>query len=307
MNKRRLCFALGFLLVLAAVVCVFLLTRPEEPPVTEANSENMGTLLTDLANACETPSDDADAHIEADLAAIGKLNRKDEKLARSIAAHWQKTYLDPSYKLNLYEGEETASSMLTSGITNSARHAIVVLGFQLVDGEMQDELKGRCEAAAALARAFPKTILVCSGGATGPNNPGGHTEAGLMKAYLVEVCGLDGARIFIDEAAMTTEENAVNTFRILREQRVKSMTIVTSSYHELRGQALYQAMGARVARQQGYRVDIISNYCYPIEGDASMTKMDARIAAMQTASILELPSGAMQGMMPSGTARPANP
>ena len=65
MKKRRLWMALACLLVLAAVVCVFLLTRPEEPPVTEANSENMGTLLTDLANACETPSDDADARIAA--------------------------------------------------------------------------------------------------------------------------------------------------------------------------------------------------------------------------------------------------
>lgn len=306
MNKRRLWFLLACLLILAAVVaCVCLLPRGEEPPVTAENGDNVGALLSDLVRAYETPQADDAARIEADLQTIGKINGKDEKLARSIAEHWQKTWLDPDYPLYNYAGEETAECLLDSGIPDSAAHAIVVLGFELADGQMQDELKGRCEAAAAVARAFPKTILVCSGGATGANNPEGHTEAGLMKDYLVEVCGLDGARIFIDEEAMTTAENAVNTFRILREQGVKTITVVTSAYHQLWGQAVYQAMAARVERQEGYHVDIIANYSYPIGTDVAAFRSGDRIAVMQMASILELPSSATRNLTPSGPAKPA--
>ena len=299
MNKRRLWFLIACLLVLAAVVaCVCLFPRGEEPPVTAANGDNVGALLSDLVRAYETPQEGDAARIEADLQAIGKTNGKDEKLARSIADHWQKTWLDPDYRLYLWEGEEAAECLLDAGIPDSPTHAIVVLGFELADGEMQEELKGRCEAAAAAARAFPKTVLVCSGGATGANNPERHTEAGLMKDYLVNVCGLDGARIFIDEEAMTTAENAVNTFRILREQGVKTMTVVTSSYHQLWGQAVYQAMAARVERQQGYRVDIIANYSYPIGTEVAAFRSGDRIAVMQISSILELPGSATRKLTP---------
>ena len=44
--------------------------------------------------------------------------------------------------------------------------------------------------AAIAARVFPDSILVCSGGATGDNNPERHTEAGLMKQYLAGTCGI---------------------------------------------------------------------------------------------------------------------
>lgn len=55
---------------------------------------------------------------------------------------------------------------------------------------MTEDLIGRCGAAAATARAFPDSVLVCSGGAAGGSNPEKHTEAGMMKAYLSEQCGL---------------------------------------------------------------------------------------------------------------------
>ena len=67
--------------------------------------------------------------------------------------------------------------------------------YLLPDGEMTEELVGRCKAAAAAAKAFPDSIIVCTGGATGANNPDGHTEAGLMKEYLVKRCGISRKRI----------------------------------------------------------------------------------------------------------------
>ena len=107
----------------------------------------------------------------------------------------------------------------------SGKHAFVVLGFELADGEMTDELKARCEAAAAAAKAFPDSSLICSGGATGENNPEGHTEAGLMKDYLTEQCGIAADRILTDEYAMTTAENALNTFAILKAQGIGVFTV----------------------------------------------------------------------------------
>ena len=86
----------------------------------------------------------------------------------------------------------------------------MVLGYELLNGGMTDELKGRCDAAAAAAKTFPASLLVCSGGATGQNNPQRHTEAGLMKDYLVDECGIAAERVFTDERALTTAENIIS-------------------------------------------------------------------------------------------------
>ena len=170
------------------------------------------------------------------------------------------------------------------------KHAFVVLGNALQNGEMTDELKGRCDAAAAAARAFPASILICSGGATGENNPEGHTEAGLMKAYLTETHGSAPARIFIDERAADTAENAVNTFYILREQGIESMTLVTSSYHQARAQVLYNAVSARFREMYGYSVDAAGSFCLDIAPADDLYVLDALTAMVQLANILN-PSG----------------
>ncbi len=198
---------------------------------------NYDTFMTDLVKSYEEGT--GTARIEADAAILN------DDVAPAIVECWKKIYLDPEYKLNVY-GTDDPAELDLYGV-----HAFVVLGFQLKDGEMTEELMGRCDAAAAAAKAFPDSILVCSGGATGDNNPEGHTEAGLMKDYLVEQCGIEADRIFIDEAAMTTAENAINTFRILREQGIETITIVTSSYHQRSGQTLYNSMAARYQKEYG--------------------------------------------------------
>ena len=212
----------------------------------------------------------------------------DYAVARAIADHWRQVYLDPAYSLCCHGDGPLAPELAEVNIPDDGSHAFVVLGYELLDGEMTEELKGRCEAAAAAARSFPKTILVCSGGATGPNNPEQHTEAGLMKQYLVEECGISADRIFTDERAMTTAENAVNTFAILKEQGVASMTIVTSSYHQRWGQVLYNALAALYEQQYGYRARLIGNYCFEIEPSVDMFRQDDRIAISQLRGILGL-------------------
>ena len=264
--------------------------KSADPGIAADNAANFAVLLADLVKACETPSTEDDRMIDADLKAIRSVRAEDYETAKAIADHWRSVYLDSDYRLYVHDGGERAGELADAGIPDSAAHAFVVLGYQLSNGEMQPELICRCEAAAAAARSFPNTILVCSGGATGADNPEKHTEAALMKEYLSERCGIDAARIYIDERAMTTEENAINTLEILRERGVRSMTIVTSDYHQRWGQAVYNAAAEICRRQYGFSVRIIGNYCCRIAPSSAAYARGDRIAVMQIAGILELPN-----------------
>ena len=299
MKGRRIIAILAALFALLGLVLLFLGPRQkpaEKRPITAENGANVGALLVDLVNAYQDPTDGDASKIEADLEAIRSVSGDDYAIAKGIADHWSAVYLDPDYSLYLHHGEEKAAIPEDAGIPDDAGHAIVVLGYVLRNGEMQPELKARCEAAAAVAREFPNAILVCSGGATGDNNPQKHTEAGLMKAYLTEECGIEASRIYTDEQAMTTQENAVNTLKILQANGVRSMTIVTSSYHQRWGQAVYNALAELYRQQHGYSVEILGNYSCDIAPEVPDYRNDAQIAARQIAGILELPRDALQGM-----------
>ena len=111
--------------------------------------------------------------------------------------------------------------------------------------------------------------------------------------------GIAPESIFTDELAMTTAENAVNTFVILREQGIETMTVVTSSYHQRWGQVLYNAMAAVYEIRYGYPVSILGNFCYNIGAEDEAYQHDDRIAIRQLSQILNLPKGAVQ-MDPRG-------
>ena len=259
--------ALAALLVL---VMACLGTLPAGAEAAEADTASYGTLLADMLAAYESRQ-----RLDVDAASL------DDEVAQAIAEHWKTVYLDPDYRLFLYGTDDPAA------IPVSGRHAFVILGYELKDGEMTEELRGRCDAAMAAAIAWPDSILVCSGGATGKNNPDGHTEAGLMKDYLIAQ-GIGAERVFTDERAMTTAENAVNTFAILREQAIETMTIVTSSYHQRWGQVLYNALAARYRLECGYSARIVGNYCYDTEPANEIFLKDAQIALWQLGGILGL-------------------
>ncbi len=279
---------------LCAVFLLGLFQHRQDYKISDGNRINFGHLLSDLLDAYENNTPSENEKLIFDLETIQAVSTRDYAVAKSITEHWQKVYLDHDYKLIMYGGEGTAPELNDSGIPDSPAHAFVVLGYELRDGEMTDELKGRCAAAAAAAKAFPNTILVCSGGATGANNPEGHTEAGMMKDYLSNQCGISPERIFTDERAMTTADNAVNTLAILNKQAVKSMTIVTSSYLQRWGQVLYNAVSAIYRQQYGFGPEIISNYCYNISPENEMFGDTTGIAIQQLSSILGIPKQAMK-------------
>ena len=288
MMKRILLSVLMIALLLSGLAGVAEDWRPDED-----NAINLARLLIDLVYAYENPESDDSPRIDADLDAIRAVSASDYEIASAIAEHWRAVYLDPSYTLYLYSGGDRATELEAAGIADGDIGAIVVLGYELENGEMTRELMGRCDAAAAVARSFPSAILICSGGATGDNNPDNHTEAGMMKAYLTRKCGIDPARIFIDERAMTTVDNALNTFEILEAQDIRRMTIVTSSYHQRWGQAIYNAVGAIYRQRHGFSVEIVGNYSYDIAPSRDAYRKDDQVAARQLARVLNLPQEAL--------------
>ena len=284
-------------LLVAIVLCTAFLigmqTQSNGYKIADGNRINFGHLLLDLLEAYEKHSSQVQDRLLFDLETIKAVSTRDYNVAKAIADHWADVYLDTEYHLNMYHDDGKVTEMIDSGIPDTSSHAFVVLGYELKDGEMTEELKGRCKAAAAAAKMYPNSILVCSGGATGSNNPEHHTEAGMMRAYLADQCGIRSNRIFTDERAMTTAENAVNTLAILKNKGIRTMTIVTSSYHQRWGQVLYNAMSAVYGQQYGYMPEIISNYCFSIEPENEAFQNDARIAISQLASILHIPRQAM--------------
>lgn len=260
---------------IGALFFVFILmlsaAQAETWKAAEANQPRFLELI-DLLEASVTDGAGLDEAAEdAVLEAIRQDSADDYDIARAIADHWNETVMDLHYRMFAHRGQDRAYALERSGLDFSGKHAFIVLGFQLQDGEMQEELIGRCEAAAAAARSYPDAILITTGGATGSNNPEGHTEAGMMKDYLTEQCSIDAGRIFTDTEAMTTLENAVNSFRILKEKGIETFTIVTSNYHQRWAQILFNAMAAICEKESGYKVRIVGNFNYIAQPDAART------------------------------------
>ncbi|MBQ6357550.1 MAG: YdcF family protein [Clostridia bacterium] len=247
------------------------------PMVARAEGEepaNYAVLFTDMARAAEAPSPEGRWRIEADAAAMN------DPVATAVAARWIKIYADPDYRLMMY-GQDDPRDIPVAG-----KHAFVVLGFELEKGEMTDELKGRCDAAAAAAKAFPDSLIVCTGGPTGIDNPEGHTEGGLMKAYLETVHGIDPNRVFAEEQAMSTAENAINVMAILQAQQVETLTVVTSHYHQRRGQILLAAAAARCKAEQGFDVEVVGDWSYLSAFDMGP---DYMVTIPQLFQVLDIP------------------
>ena len=203
------------------------------------------------------------------LGEIKKTSGDDYDIARAVTDHWYAVMLDPDYQMYLYWDELKAHELQWSRLDFSGKHAFVVLGYQLDDGHMKPELIGRCDAAAAAARAFPDSYIVTTGGVTGSNNPEGKSEGGLMRSYLSKRCGIDADRIFAEKESLTTLENAEYSFRILQEQGIEKITVVTSDYHQRWGQVMFNTLAAIYAKATGYQVEIVGNYNYRAKPDSA--------------------------------------
>ena len=270
--------------MLLALALLFSAARAEKWKPAEDNLPKFRELFDLLGASCADPENADTAGADALVEEIRKKDPGDGDIGRAIVDHWRATVLDPGYDLFIYRWTRKAGDLKGSRPDFGSFHAFVVLGYCLEGGEMAPELTGRCEAAAAAARAFPDSVLICTGGVTGSDNPEGHSEAGEMKKYLTETCGIAGERIFTDEEAMTTGENAVNSLRIMRRLGVDTYTIVTSDYHQLWGQVLFSGVAAVYAQRTGYTARLVANYNYHARGEDSAASY-ARSGLSQLASL----------------------
>ena len=284
-RRRAAALLLAVMTMLSGLAAAGAASKDRGYQVSEANNDAFIELLDQLKAAVETPSAEDGEKIDALTERIGG---DDGDIARAIAEHWKAVYLDPGYRLCVWWGREDAKELAATKPDYDGKHAFVVLGYELKDGKMQNELIGRCKAAAAAAKTFPDAYLICSGGATGSNNPEYNTEAGLMKQFLIHRGKIDRKRIFTDTRALTTLANAENTFAILKKQGIRSITLVTSTYHQKWAQALYNAMAAIYEKRYGYRVRIVGNFCYEIEPSSESYRKGYRIALNQLSEMLGL-------------------
>ncbi|HZR20295.1 MAG TPA: YdcF family protein [Verrucomicrobiae bacterium] len=111
--------------------------------------------------------------------------------------------------------------------------AIVVLGAGLeTNGLMKTKLIRRLKQCLKLARMHPDTPIILTGG----NPKDGITEAYAMRRWCLKK-GISKKRLWLEDKARDTVENALYTSVILQKLQVSQVTLVTSVSHMRRGLA----------------------------------------------------------------------
>lgn len=113
--------------------------------------------------------------------------------------------------------------------------AIITLGYALnPDGSMHETLIQRLDKTLELAKQLPDAMIIVTGGV--PQN--NQTEGRLMTEWLVKN-GVDVKRIYQDNFARSTVENALFSRYALAKHKIKHAVIISSGSHVRRAQALF--------------------------------------------------------------------
>ena len=166
--------------------------------------------------------------------AIGETNASAAAISRLMPLHPQRTreYIQKFSRieqiLQLTPEEKPRKTM-----PKDKNHAIVVLGAGLeTNGMMKVKLVARLGQCLKLARIYPRAPIILTGG----NQKGGVTEAYAMGLWCLQK-GISRKRLFIEDRAKDTVENALFSSVILQRLGVIHVTLVTSANHIHRGLA----------------------------------------------------------------------
>lgn len=184
--------------------------------------------------AMDTNSFEAPLLYAAYARVLGQTNDSEKALLPLRALHPRRTgeYLR---RFSLLDGilHATPSEVPDRTMPRDAHHAIVVLGAGLeTNGFAKPKLLGRLEQCLKLARMYPKAPIILTGG----NQKEGVTEAYVMNLWCRKK-GISRKRLFLEDRARDTVENALFTARILQKLGITHVTLVTSSSHVRRGLA----------------------------------------------------------------------
>ncbi len=167
---------------------------------------------------------------------------------------------------------------LPDGLPQDDSLAIVVLGYNLNDnGSMKPELLDRLEVAQAAAEKYPNALLILTGGATAEDKPE-LTEAKAMADFL-KGAGISESRMILEDAALTTTENARNVYHLLTESypQVEGLAIVTSDYHVRWTSAMFTVISRfESGYNEGKPLEVIGNAGCKTEKDSDGMQSQAR-------------------------------
>ena len=192
--------------------------------------ENADVLISQLIGYYADYMEDAVTDIERVLVQLKSVDKKKGEAWGKIMHYW----------LEVNGPDFTHVGEVPQGLPNDNSMSVVILGFALNDdGTMKEELVGRLEIGLAIAKDYPQSYVVVTGGGTAKNNPN-VTEGGLMGDWLLEH-GLDASRLIVENRAQDTVGNAKNTHEVLKTKykTVNKVVLVTSDYHVPRGCILY--------------------------------------------------------------------
>ena len=254
--------------ILALVLLAAFVFRPSPTPEVHQEPTGVQAIVQELVNAYSR-SDDAET--AARLSQLEDIDGAAAEKWQRILTCWEHSGNDMELHLErLPEGLDTGDGL-----------CLIVLGYQLnPDGSMRDELIGRLETALLAAEEYPQCRILCTGGGTASRNEA-VTEADAMAQWLTEQ-GIPESRLIVENQSLTTAQNAVFSYRILREDypEIRQLALITSDYHIPWAQVLFQAQ--LILTDSPIR--LTSHAAYP----TGQQLTDAALRRYQTSALLEL-------------------
>lgn len=213
------------LLLLVFLLLIPMLCRP-------ASAASEKDIIRQILTYYGHHQDAAETDLQQQLEQLEQMNPHAAEDWRQILENWRW----------VVDEFEVTWDILPDGLPQDDSLCIIVMGFRLnYGGAMDEELIRRLEVALASAEKYPNAYIVCTGGGTSSSNPSA-TEASQMAAWLKEQ-GISPERIIVENRSYSTEENVLNTYRILSRDypQVKSLALISSDYHLRRCYLLFNA------------------------------------------------------------------
>jgi vancomycin permeability regulator SanA len=121
--------------------------------------------------------------------------------------------------------------------------AIVIFGAAVrPDGRPSQSLARRIGYGLKAAQTWPGAPILCSGGV----GRAGPSEASVMAERLT-ACGVDAARLVLDETSLDTLQSVLAAARFVRGRALASCVVVSDRYHIPRIRLLLGALGVATA------------------------------------------------------------
>lgn len=134
----------------------------------------------------------------------------------------------------------TTLMLRAMGNEPQGNETLVILGCRVYGETPSLSLRERLEAAYEYLEEHPDVYCVVSGGQGDGENI---SEAECMYRYLTGR-GIDGDRIFMEEASTTTRENLEYSLALIKEEGLpQEIAIVTSEYHQYRAGLVAKELG----------------------------------------------------------------